>query len=178
MDNRALSVRSLAVGKTPRGAHTPTSRSRRLVQKYGSAIRKQLRAAQVTPESESPPGSGEEKSPARNSYLTEHDAITRTIDLYIAGGRAGQGDLMRSAFHPEATIAGYCFGVEYGGSIEHLFRWINENGPRTEDRTAVRAYRDFRNYRNRTPRSAGLVGETSWAQRPHLRGLHAAETRR
>ena len=36
---------------------------------------------------------------------------------------------MRPAFHPEATIAGYCFGVEYSGSIEHLFRWISENGP-------------------------------------------------
>jgi len=64
-----------------------------------------------------------------NSYLSEHDAIIRTIDLYIVGGRAGQSDLMRPAFHPDATIAGYCFGVEYTGPIEHLFRWINENGP-------------------------------------------------
>src|SRR5689334_16878157 len=64
-----------------------------------------------------------------NGYLAEHDAITRTIDLYIAGGRAGRGDLMRPAFHPDATIAGYCFGVEVSGSIEHLFGWIDENGP-------------------------------------------------
>jgi hypothetical protein len=69
------------------------------------------------------------ENPLGNAYLTEQDAITRTIDLYIAGGRAGQGDLMRPAFHPEATIAGYCFGVEYCGPIEHLFRWIDENGP-------------------------------------------------
>jgi hypothetical protein len=96
--------------------------------------RKQLRAAQIT-ELESDrslpvlsSGVGA-KSPSGNGYLAEHDAIARTIDLYIAGGRAGQGDLMRSSFHPEATIAGYCFGVEYSGSIEHLFRWINENGP-------------------------------------------------
>jgi hypothetical protein len=34
-----------------------------------------------------------------------------------AGGRVGQGDLMHPAFHPKATIAGYCFGVEYSGSI-------------------------------------------------------------
>jgi len=67
-----------------------------------------------------------------NDYLAEHDGITRAIDCYIAGGRAGDGDLMRAAFHPEATIAGYCFGVEYSGSIEHLFRWINENGPTTK----------------------------------------------
>jgi hypothetical protein len=98
-------------------------------------IRKQLRPAQITPEVEASrlpealSGSIRAKRPAGSSYLAEHDAITRTIDLYIAGGRAGQGDLMRPAFHPEATIAGYCFGVEYTGSIEHLFRWINENGP-------------------------------------------------
>lgn len=98
-------------------------------------IRKQLRPAQRAPEPESPrsdkalSGGDKTKSSSGNCYLAEHDAITRTIDLYIAGGRAGQGDLMRPAFHPEATIAGYCFGVEYSGSIEHLFRWINENGP-------------------------------------------------
>ncbi len=97
--------------------------------------RKQLRPTQSAPDPEfarSIPalaGGVGAASPLRNRYLAEHDAITRTIDLYIAGGRTGQGDLMRPAFHPEATIAGYCFGVEYCGSIEHLFRWISENGP-------------------------------------------------
>ena len=40
----------------------------------------------------------------------EHDAITRTLDCYIAGGRAGNGDLMRPAFHPDATMAGVARG--------------------------------------------------------------------
>ncbi|HXD17837.1 MAG TPA: nuclear transport factor 2 family protein [Vicinamibacterales bacterium] len=66
---------------------------------------------------------------AANAYLAEHDAITRTIDCYIASGRAGDSDLMRPAFHPEATMAGYCQGIEYSGSIEHLFEWIDANGP-------------------------------------------------
>ena len=44
--------------------------------------------------------------PAANAYLSEHDAITRTMHLYIAGCRAGDGDLMRPAFHPSATISG------------------------------------------------------------------------
>jgi hypothetical protein len=66
---------------------------------------------------------------APNTYLAEHDAITRTIDCYIAGGRAGDSELMRPAFHPEATMAGYCQGIEYSGSIQHLFDWINANGP-------------------------------------------------
>jgi hypothetical protein len=99
-------------------------------------IRKQLLPAPITPNLESPgpeqPLSGSDgtaQTPVGNSYLSEHDAITRTIDLYIAGGRAGEGDVMRPAFHPDATIAGFCFGVEYSGSIEHLFRWIDANGP-------------------------------------------------
>jgi hypothetical protein len=67
--------------------------------------------------------------PPANAYLVEHDAITRAIHRYIAAARAGDGDLMRPAFHPSATISGYCQGVEYTGSVEHVFRWINQNGP-------------------------------------------------
>jgi Putative lumazine-binding len=67
--------------------------------------------------------------PSRNTYLTEHDAIARTMHRYVAGARAGDGDLMRPAFHPSATISGYCQGVEYSGSVEHVFQWVNENGP-------------------------------------------------
>jgi Putative lumazine-binding len=66
---------------------------------------------------------------ADNTYLTEHDAITRTVHRYIAGCRAGDGELMRPAFHAAATISGFCQGVEYSGSIEHVFDWINKNGP-------------------------------------------------
>jgi hypothetical protein len=64
-----------------------------------------------------------------NGYLVEHDAITRTMHCYIAGARAGDGDLMRPAFHPSATMSGFCQGVEYSGSIEHVFQWVTENGP-------------------------------------------------
>jgi len=67
--------------------------------------------------------------PLANAYLTEHDAITRTMHLYIAAARDGDGDLMRSAFHPSATISGYCQGVEYSGPVEHVFEWITANGP-------------------------------------------------
>ena len=67
-------------------------------------------------------------APVVNAYLVEHDAITRTMHRYIAGARAGDSDLMRSAFHPSATISGYCQGVEYTGSVEHVFQWIDENG--------------------------------------------------
>jgi hypothetical protein len=66
---------------------------------------------------------------AGNAYLAEHDAITRVMHLYVAGARAGDSDLMRPAFHPSATISGYCQGIEYTGSIDHVFEWITANGP-------------------------------------------------
>jgi hypothetical protein len=64
-----------------------------------------------------------------NAYLSEHDAITRTMHCYIAGARAGDAQIMRPAFHPQATMSGYCLGVEYSGSIDHVFQWISANGP-------------------------------------------------
>ena len=67
--------------------------------------------------------------PTTNAYLVEHDAIAHTMLSYIGGARAGDGDLMRPAFHPSATISGYCQGAEYTGSVEHVFKWITENGP-------------------------------------------------
>jgi hypothetical protein len=62
-------------------------------------------------------------------YLQEHDAITRVLHLYIAGARAGQSEIMRPAFHPHATISGFCWGDLYTGSIQHVFDWIDANGP-------------------------------------------------
>jgi Putative lumazine-binding len=82
-------------------------------------------AAAARPDAPQPPAC---ELPA-NGYLIEHDAITRTMDRYVAGARAGDSDLMRPAFHREATISGYCQGVEYSGSIEHVFEWITANGP-------------------------------------------------
>ncbi len=67
--------------------------------------------------------------PRVSMYLAEHDAITRTMHCYIAGARAGDSSLMRPAFHPCATISGFCQGVEYTGSIRHVFEWVDQNGP-------------------------------------------------
>lgn len=72
----------------------------------------------------------QDREPAGPSpYLTEHDAITRTMHAYVAAARAGEGELMRPAFHAEATISGFCQGVEYSGSVRHVFEWITANGP-------------------------------------------------
>jgi hypothetical protein len=75
------------------------------------------------PESALPAG------PQVSTYLAEHDAITRAVHCYISGARAGDSSLMRPAFHPCATISGFCQGVEYTGSIQHVFEWIDRNGP-------------------------------------------------
>jgi hypothetical protein len=67
---------------------------------------------------------GQAPSPSEvpaNQYLVEHNAITRMMDRYVAGARAGDGDLMRPAFHREATMSGYCHGAGYSGSFEHVF---------------------------------------------------------
>lgn len=63
------------------------------------------------------------------SYAANYDAIVRTMDLYLAGGREGRSALMRPAFHPAATIAGYCAGSLLTGPIQQLFDWIEQNGP-------------------------------------------------
>ena len=64
-----------------------------------------------------------------SNYLTEYDAIVKTMQHYIAGGRAGKSELMRPGFHSDATIVGYCGGALLTGPIQQLFGWIDENGP-------------------------------------------------
>ncbi|MBL8210746.1 MAG: nuclear transport factor 2 family protein [Bryobacterales bacterium] len=76
-----------------------------------------------------PPSTREVAGSGVSSYLLEHDAITRTMHCYIAAAREGNGELFRPACHPQATMAGYCQGVEYSGSMEHVFAWVTANGP-------------------------------------------------
>ena len=98
---------------------------------YRHEIEKWSRFRMKCPEPASPGAQTEAvpRSPVTSGYLTEHDAITRTMHCYIAGVRQGEGNVMRAAFHPSATISGYCQGVEYSGPVEHVFAWIDANGP-------------------------------------------------
>jgi hypothetical protein len=59
----------------------------------------------------------------------EYEAIMRTMQNYIDGGRMGKSDIMRPGFHPAATIVGYCGGTLLTGPIQQLFDWIDGNGP-------------------------------------------------
>ena len=64
--------------------------------------------------------------------LSEYDAIAKTVQIYIDGGKSGKGADMKAAFHPEATIFGYVGAELFAGPIQHLFDWNDQNGPATE----------------------------------------------
>ena len=64
--------------------------------------------------------------------LSEYDAISETVQHYINGGKTGRSDEMKLAFHPDATIFGYAGPELFGGPIQMLFDWVDENGPATE----------------------------------------------
>ncbi len=64
--------------------------------------------------------------------VSENDAIAKTVQHYIDGARSGKGDDMKPAFHKNATIFGYAGADLFGGPIQQLFDWSDENGPATE----------------------------------------------
>ena len=63
---------------------------------------------------------------------SEYDAITKTVQAYVNGGRSGRGDDMKPAFHDGATIFGYIGSDLFAGPIQGLFDWVDGNDPATE----------------------------------------------
>jgi len=63
---------------------------------------------------------------------SEADAIAKTVQIYVDGGRSGRGDDMKAAFHPDATIFGYLGHDLFAGPIQKVFDRIDQNGPATE----------------------------------------------
>ena len=64
--------------------------------------------------------------------VSEADAIAKTVQIYVDGGRSGRGDDMNAAFHPDATIFGYLGNDLFAGPIQKVFDRIDQNGPATE----------------------------------------------
>jgi Putative lumazine-binding len=62
----------------------------------------------------------------------DDDLIRQTVQHYIDGAKSGKGDVMKPAFHPDATIFGYIGDDLFGGPIQKLFDWNDSNGPATE----------------------------------------------
>jgi hypothetical protein len=63
-----------------------------------------------------------------SEYLTEYDGIAKTIQVYIDGSKQGKSELVRAAFHPDASFFGYA-GEQLAIGTEFLFDWIDKNGP-------------------------------------------------
>ena len=63
--------------------------------------------------------------------VNEYDAIANAVQNYIDGGKSGKGDDMKAAFHKDATIFGYAGSDLFGGPIQKLFAWADENGSAT-----------------------------------------------
>jgi hypothetical protein len=63
-----------------------------------------------------------------HEYLTDYDQIVNTMQLYIDGSKQGKSDLMRPAFHPDASFFGYA-GDQLAVGTTFLFNWIDKNGP-------------------------------------------------
>ncbi len=71
-------------------------------------------------------------APNTPASIGEYDAITKTVQHYIDGGKTGRSDEMKLAFHADATIFGYVGPELFGGPIQMLFDWVDQNGPATE----------------------------------------------
>jgi hypothetical protein len=64
--------------------------------------------------------------------ISEYDAIARTVQQYIDGGKTGRTEDMKKAFHPDAAIFGYIGPDLFAGPIQKLFDWNDQNGAATE----------------------------------------------
>ena len=67
--------------------------------------------------------------PTTEKYLSEYEAIGQVIQHYIDSSRAGKSELMRSAFHENATMVGNLPDGLLFQPIQFLYDWIDENGP-------------------------------------------------
>jgi hypothetical protein len=65
---------------------------------------------------------------ANSKYLAEYDGIVNTMQKYIDGSKQGKSELMRAAFHPDASFFGYA-GEQLAIGTQFLFDWIDKNGP-------------------------------------------------
>jgi hypothetical protein len=64
----------------------------------------------------------------KSEYLTEYDKIIQTMQMYIDGSKQGKSELMRPAFHANASFFGYA-GGQLAVGTQYLFDWIDRNGP-------------------------------------------------
>jgi hypothetical protein len=64
-----------------------------------------------------------------NTAAQDYDDITKAIQPYLDGAKAGKGDTMKPAFHSDATIYGYIGDTLVSGPIKLLYDWTDSVGP-------------------------------------------------
>ena len=67
----------------------------------------------------------------------ELEAIKKVIGIYVDGAKTGKGDVMKPAFHLDATIFGYAGPDLMAGPIQELFEFNDENGPAPDIQTEI-----------------------------------------
>lgn len=93
----------------------------------------------TAPAAAAPPGPGIEPAAGSAAAMDntdsietlalEYEAIAKTIDLYIDGGRRGSSEIMKPAFLPEAGIFGLVDGQLVGGSVQALYDQVDSRPP-------------------------------------------------
>lgn len=63
--------------------------------------------------------------------MQDYERIEAVIRHYLDGAIAGKGELMRPAFHPDATVYGYVGPDLFAGLVQGLYDWNDNNGPAT-----------------------------------------------
>jgi hypothetical protein len=69
--------------------------------------------------------------------ISDYDAITQVIGLYVEGARTGKSDAMKPAFHQDAAIYGYAGPDFMAGPIQELYDFNDENGPAPDIQTWI-----------------------------------------
>lgn len=72
------------------------------------------------------------------NLVADYDAIIQVLGTYEEGARTGKGEVMKPAFHEDATIFAYV-GEElaFKGAIQSLFDWNDKNGPAKDIKARV-----------------------------------------
>lgn len=61
--------------------------------------------------------------------VQDYDDIVNAIQPYLDGAKAGKGDLMKPAFHADATVFGHLGGAVVSGPIKLIYDWTDSVGP-------------------------------------------------
>lgn len=61
--------------------------------------------------------------------MNDEAKIKATVQLYIDGATTGSSEVMKQAFHQDATVFGYLHGELFAAPIQGLLDWNDETGP-------------------------------------------------